>query len=78
MPYEKDLETPFLENVLVTLHDWFCEDCQVVHRLCGVTCHFSDGMDAYGFCEPQDQMRFIEELVTAHGAVFAEKRSSEE
>ena len=63
---------PVLENTLITIHDWFCEDCQTTHRLLGVSCCFSDGMEAYGFCEPKDQMQFIEELVAAHGAIYAE------
>jgi hypothetical protein len=71
MPYEEQPSAEILvENVLVTIHEWFCEDCQVKHRLYGITVQFSDGVEAFGFCEERDTQTYINELVEAHGAVY--------
>ena len=67
-------ETPgiLVENVLVTIHEWYCEDCQHRHKLYGVSIAFSDGVEAYGYCEEKDVQAFINELVEAHGAEYPE------
>lgn len=72
-------ETPriLVENVLVTIHSWDCEDCQTRHTLYGVAVAFSDGMEAYGFCEEKDVQTFINELVEAHGADYDTAQAGE-
>ena len=71
-PYEEASEASeiLVENVLITIHEWDCEDCGVKHRLLGCCVAFSDGMEAYGFCEEKDVFSFISELVEAHGAHY--------
>ena len=76
MPYE-ETGTILVENVLVTIHEWDCEDCQVRHKLYGIAVAFSDGMEAFGFCEEIDVQTFINELVSAHGADYPTEKGGE-
>ncbi len=71
MPDENP-ETPqiLVENVLVTIHEWRCPDCELNHKLYGICVTFSDGVEAYGYCEEKDVQTFINELVEAHGANY--------